>query len=280
MTPLTGLGADNVLSFDVVTPDGKLRHASPCEEPDLFWALRGGGGGTFGVVVRATHKLIKAPTHAVGMFVHWPGTDGLAEQFVEQVITTAPGRIELEQGAWGGVFINSNPSPGNPGGHTLSMVYLGESYSEATDSLGPIYEWYAAHGGGTAKVKGSEFVVYNKTDYWVSISELLPRLLGAPKSLLLRRAGLPRQQYRRHRNQHVGDGLAVTARGVCRRQRHGIRQDHRRHDAHRPVLPGPAPLRGRGLEVRSGGQADGGEQGHAPRLLGERRPSSRMHAVR
>ena len=169
MTPLTGLGADNVLSFDVVTPDGKLRHASPCEEPDLFWALRGGGGGTFGVVVRATHKLIKAPTHAVGMFVHWPGTDDLAEQFVEQVITTAPGRIELEQGAWGGVFINSNPSPGNPGGHTLSMVYLGESYSEATDSLGPIYEWYEAHGGGTAKVKGSEFVVYNKTNYWVSI---------------------------------------------------------------------------------------------------------------
>jgi FAD/FMN-containing dehydrogenase len=51
------LGADNVVEYKVVTADGKLRIANAVSEPDLFWALRGGGGGTFGVVVEATVKV-------------------------------------------------------------------------------------------------------------------------------------------------------------------------------------------------------------------------------
>jgi hypothetical protein len=49
-----GLAIDQVLQFTVVTPDGKLRVANRCQNRDLFWALRGGGGGTFGVVLDAT----------------------------------------------------------------------------------------------------------------------------------------------------------------------------------------------------------------------------------
>lgn len=44
-----GMSVDSVLRFEVVTADGRVRNASPEEHPDLFWALRGGGGG-FGVV--------------------------------------------------------------------------------------------------------------------------------------------------------------------------------------------------------------------------------------
>ena len=46
-----GLCIDNLVSAEVVTADGLLRHASADENPDLFWALRG-GGGNFGVIVR------------------------------------------------------------------------------------------------------------------------------------------------------------------------------------------------------------------------------------
>ncbi|KAF8517612.1 hypothetical protein JB92DRAFT_2905024 [Gautieria morchelliformis] len=51
-----GMGADRVLEFVVVTPDGELRIANRCQNEDLFFALRGGGGGTFGVVLSATTR--------------------------------------------------------------------------------------------------------------------------------------------------------------------------------------------------------------------------------
>lgn len=44
-----GMAADSVNYFEVVTPDGELRRASATENTDLYWALRGGGGG-FGII--------------------------------------------------------------------------------------------------------------------------------------------------------------------------------------------------------------------------------------
>jgi hypothetical protein len=56
-----GLAADNIVEYKVVTADGVLRVANSASEKDLFWALRGGGGGTFGVVVEATMKAQPSP---------------------------------------------------------------------------------------------------------------------------------------------------------------------------------------------------------------------------
>ncbi|KAJ7089173.1 FAD-binding domain-containing protein [Mycena belliarum] len=49
-----GLGVDRVLEFKIVTPTGQFLTANECQNSDLFWALRGGGGGTFGVVMEST----------------------------------------------------------------------------------------------------------------------------------------------------------------------------------------------------------------------------------
>lgn len=49
-----GTGAGGVLELEVITADGRIRVANAYREPDLFWALRGGGGPTFGIVSRTT----------------------------------------------------------------------------------------------------------------------------------------------------------------------------------------------------------------------------------
>ena len=52
-----GLGSDNVLSFKMATYNGTIVTASAASNPDLYWALRGGGGGNFGYVLEMTHKI-------------------------------------------------------------------------------------------------------------------------------------------------------------------------------------------------------------------------------
>lgn len=56
-----GLAAGSLLEAEIVTADGALRVVNACREPDLFWALKGGGGGSFGVVTRLTLKLHELP---------------------------------------------------------------------------------------------------------------------------------------------------------------------------------------------------------------------------
>lgn len=52
-----GMGADNVLEWEVVTGTGKHLNATPQQNSDLYWALSGGGGGTYGVVLSMTTKI-------------------------------------------------------------------------------------------------------------------------------------------------------------------------------------------------------------------------------
>lgn len=60
LSRLYGLACDNVISADLITADGRLLHVSASENPDLFWAIRG-GGGNFGIVSSFEYRL-----HSVG----------------------------------------------------------------------------------------------------------------------------------------------------------------------------------------------------------------------
>ena len=65
-----GLSASNVESFEAVTADGRLVRADACTEPDLFWALRG-GGGSFAVVTAVGLRLFGVTEVYAGL-LWWP----------------------------------------------------------------------------------------------------------------------------------------------------------------------------------------------------------------
>jgi FAD/FMN-containing dehydrogenase len=56
-----GSAAGSLLEAEVITADGQIRIANACTNPDLFWALKGGGGGSFGVVSKLTLRTHDLP---------------------------------------------------------------------------------------------------------------------------------------------------------------------------------------------------------------------------
>ena len=64
-----GLAIDNLISADIVTSDGKLRTVSATQEPDLFWAIRG-GGGNFGIVTSFEYQLHEVGPMLAGLIAY------------------------------------------------------------------------------------------------------------------------------------------------------------------------------------------------------------------
>ena len=67
-----GVISDNILAATIVDANGEILQVSENENPDLFWAIRGGGGGNFGIITSYTFKVRPAPPR-VGIFqIIWP----------------------------------------------------------------------------------------------------------------------------------------------------------------------------------------------------------------
>ena len=84
-----GLSIDNLVAADVVGADGTFRVASERENPDLFWALRG-GGGNFGVVTSFEFKLVPVKDVYVGVVFYDLSATRQVLEFYRDYIATAP----------------------------------------------------------------------------------------------------------------------------------------------------------------------------------------------
>jgi len=82
-----GLTIDNLLAAEIVTADGRLRRVDAEIEPELFWALRG-GGGNFGVVTRLKYRLQPVDLVLGGLLV-LPGTPDVLAGFVAEAEAAA-----------------------------------------------------------------------------------------------------------------------------------------------------------------------------------------------
>ncbi len=130
-----GTAASGLLEAEVITADGKIRIANSCMNPDLFWAIKGGGGGSFGVVSRVTLRVRELPEFFGSANLRIAASsDGAFRRLVRQFVGFY--RDHLFNDRWGeSVYF----SPHNTLG--VSMVYYGLRTEEAKKIWGPFIDW-------------------------------------------------------------------------------------------------------------------------------------------
>lgn len=88
-----GLASDSLLAVQIATADGRLRTVNARTDPDLLWALRGGGGGNFGVVTQFTFRLHPIPSRVAYFFINFPWSS--AAEAIEAWLSWAPHTTQL-----------------------------------------------------------------------------------------------------------------------------------------------------------------------------------------
>ncbi len=133
-----GTASGNLLEAEVVTADGKVHVVNACREPELFWAIKGGGGGSIGVVTRLTLLTHELPDTFGAVF---GAIEADSDQAFRELIgqTMRFYRDALFNPHWGEQLKFH-------GGNMLhlSMVFQGLSQQEAEQVWAPFFAWIKA----------------------------------------------------------------------------------------------------------------------------------------
>ncbi|TDB87422.1 FAD-binding oxidoreductase [Actinomadura sp. KC216] len=123
-----GWVADSVTAFDIVDAEGRPRHVTAGSDPDLFWALRGGGGDV--AIVTALELALHPAPHLYGGRMLWPAEHAAAAlDAFRQITATAPEALTV----WLGLL----HFPGAAPMVSVDATYLGGE-DEARDLLAPL----------------------------------------------------------------------------------------------------------------------------------------------
>ncbi len=154
-----GLAAAGLLEAEVVTADGKIRVANACTNPELFWALKGGGGGSFGAVSKLTLRVRELPEFAGGaIFTVKASSDDAFRRLLHQFVGLY--RTSLFNDHWGEqAHVNTNNSL------TISMVSHGLDTAQAKQIWQPFLDWIARSPAGYT-LKAPPIVGSLPARYW------------------------------------------------------------------------------------------------------------------
>jgi FAD/FMN-containing dehydrogenase len=188
-----GLTADNLISVEIVTADGRLLHASATEHPDLFWAIRG-GGGNFGIVTSFEYRLFPVgPILLAGSIVHPYDRARDAMRFYQAFASTAPDALSLDAAL--------ATAPSGERVFSISVCYIGpiEEAEKAIKPLRaygtPIQDQIAPRAYLEIQSAGDAIFPRGRRYYWkaqflrdlsdVAIDTLLTAYASAPSESLL-----------------------------------------------------------------------------------------------
>ncbi|MGC1407955.1 MAG: FAD-binding oxidoreductase [Acetobacteraceae bacterium] len=133
-----GAAAGGLLEAEVVTADGQVRIASACTNPDLFWGIKGGGGGSLGIVTRLTLRTRELPAVFGGASVTIKAASDAA---FRRLIARFVGFYaeSLLNPHWG-----ESVTFGSDKTFAVSMVFQGLEPQQAVAVWRPFLDWIAA----------------------------------------------------------------------------------------------------------------------------------------
>jgi FAD/FMN-containing dehydrogenase len=132
-----GMAAASLLEAEIVTADGAVRIANACTNPDLFWGIKGGGGGSLGIVTRLTLQTHQLPKFFGAVFMTVKATsEGAFRRLIGKVMEFY--REALFNPHWGEqiAFRPDNVL-------VISMVFQGLDQQQAQATWRPFFEWLA-----------------------------------------------------------------------------------------------------------------------------------------
>lgn len=141
-----GIGADQALEWEVVTANGTLVKASTTQNTDLYWALSGGGGGTYGVVVSLTVRAhpdgvvggltfgFETPSGSLNDDALW---DAVAFFQIKALPGIADAGAHVQWSVWGGVFSIGEATI--PGASIDDMHAIFRPFTDYLTSQGIVY---------------------------------------------------------------------------------------------------------------------------------------------
>jgi len=155
-----GMAAAGLLEAEVVTADGSVRVVNACREPDLFWALKGGGGGSFGVVTRITLRTHPLPETFGGLFATVRATsDDAFRRLIARFVAFY--RERLFNPAWGE---QATVRPDNT--LEIAMVFQGIDEAAARAAWQPFFAAVAADPSSSAMAEPPLFAAVPARHFW------------------------------------------------------------------------------------------------------------------
>ncbi len=154
-----GLAGANLLEAEVVTADGEIRIANACSNPDLFWALKGGGGG-FGIVTRVTLRTHALPEFLGGVFATIKASsDEASRRLISKVMEFYA--QALFNPHWG------EQLGFGPGGVlSIFMVLQGLDQQQAEATWRPFFDWVSASGQDFSIVSAPRIISEPARRFW------------------------------------------------------------------------------------------------------------------
>lgn len=136
-----GMGADNLLEATIVTPDGTSRLANPCNNADLFFAIRGGGGGTFGVVTEIVVRTYPTPRTTSHTFQLTSRQSNASTEFWDLIAFLHTEMPRLKKGGMQGYYFIVGP----PVVPTLSFLWTFQLFDQPNGTVEELMEPIATY---------------------------------------------------------------------------------------------------------------------------------------